>query len=517
MNSTDFEMNKEVLQRAKELFEKVKDSKDYEYIKKLCLEERKWLDEKGYKLTTLGKYICYYTQFINTIPPEDLEIDKNAYFNNRQQRRHIFFKYCSLTKEEWDKRNTKTNVINRMENPTLIDPDVYLKTTGILLWSDEPHKLTVGLIAATGRRPTEILSTAKFTKIEDEKYGVLFEGQLKKRGENPLFKIATLYPADFIIDRLNFLRSTENNQMLQELELYEVNDKRGVSINRVVKKYFSTGLPPRYGNESISCKDLRAAYGRLASKREYPDKDSKQQIYFGQLMGHLKGENPTDRDLKSLLTTMNYNDYYIKKDIPFPEIPNKDIPFPEIPNKDDLGKTEIMIYEKDIPELKEYQEILGNVSEAQAIRFLLSKVKDLKKTLDEMKDKQKLIAVKKESKPPEDFSTWSNQDLILDNKKKHTPGSAYEKIERGLKAIMDYNNYTATSNQERWFVSIRSIQALTGCRHSAVQKYVKTKQILLDDHNNKFGLNRYTNRRRDKEIYEVIPGFKQSKSEFINS
>jgi len=274
-----------------------------------------------------------------------------------------------------------------------------------------------------------------------------------------------------------------------------------------VKKYFSTGLPPRYGNESISCKDLRAAYGRLASKREYPDKDSKQQIYFGQLMGHLKGENPTDRDLKSLLTTMNYNDYYIKKDIPFPETPNKD----------DIFKTEIMIYKKDIPELKEYQEKLGNVSEAQAIRFLLSKVKELEKTIDEMKDKEKLIPVQKKEKPPEDFSTWSNQDLILDNKKKHTPGSAYEKIERGLKAIMDYNNYTATSNEERWFVCIRSIQALTGCRHSAVQKYVKNKQIVLDDHNNKFGLNRYTNRGRDKEIYEVIPGFKQSKSEFTSS
>jgi hypothetical protein len=88
--------------------------------------------------------------------------------------------------------------------------------TGKLLASDDPHELAVGLIAATGRRPHEIIARAKFATIKDKPYHVEFEGQGKKRGDKPVFEIATLYPANYVIKALARLRKEPSTQSLLE-------------------------------------------------------------------------------------------------------------------------------------------------------------------------------------------------------------------------------------------------------------------------------------------------------------
>jgi hypothetical protein len=126
---------------------------------------------------------------------------------------------CGLDRDDWKQRNETTRVIGRLGNDQEIDPDAYLEVTGQLLESADPHELTVGIIAATGRRPHEILARAKFTPIEGQAYQVQFEGQGKKRGDQPVFPIATLYPGEYVIKCLHRLRREGNTKVLLEKSL----------------------------------------------------------------------------------------------------------------------------------------------------------------------------------------------------------------------------------------------------------------------------------------------------------
>jgi len=103
---------------------------------------------------------------------------------------HDVILLCGLTNQEWSDRNQTTRVTDRLQNGQEIDPDLYLEVTRKLLENNDPHELAVGLIAATGRRPHEILARAKFSLIKGEDYQVKFSGQDKKRGETPVFAIA---------------------------------------------------------------------------------------------------------------------------------------------------------------------------------------------------------------------------------------------------------------------------------------------------------------------------------------
>jgi hypothetical protein len=122
------------------------------------------------------------------------------------------------------------------------------------------------LIAATGRRPHEILARAKFAPIEGEAYQVQFEGQGKKRGDKPVFPITTLYPAEYIIKCLTRLRREASTKaLLKEVANEFPNDlaaqnqaidsRRNGSLNRVVRQYFGDkgqstprlGFPSRRG------------------------------------------------------------------------------------------------------------------------------------------------------------------------------------------------------------------------------------------------------------------------------
>ena len=54
--------------------------------------------------------------------------------------------------------------------------------------------------------------------MESKPYHVVFEGQGKKRGEKPVFEIATLYPADYVIKALARLgRESSTKALIKEV------------------------------------------------------------------------------------------------------------------------------------------------------------------------------------------------------------------------------------------------------------------------------------------------------------
>jgi hypothetical protein len=99
-----------------------------------------------------------------------------------------------------------------------------------------------------------------------------------------------------------------------------------------------------------------------------------------------------------------------------------------------------------------------------------------------------------------DWESIPSEDL----KGKHTPGSAEEKIRRTVKAIMEHNDYKAPSNNERWFIGVRSIQDLSGCNYTPIKKYVDDHKTMIDDHNVKYGLSNQHNKKHKQEIGLVI-------------
>jgi len=343
-------MSKAVQEQVDRLFEAVKDLRSLEEITPHCDAFNEFINAKTtYTKDSLGTVLSrvgFYKKF-KSLP---LEQGKNADLVEKfdkegspkgHELQHYCLLLCGLSKEDWKDRNTTTRVNDRLTGDGQeVNPETYLEVAGRLLQSNNPHELAVGLIAATGRRPHEILARAKFSPIKNQEYWVMFEGQGKKRGEKPVFKISTLYPANYIIKKLNQLRELTRD-FIREIEIEfrddiatqnrKIEDRRGNSLRRVVQEYFGgkeTETPIlnfRNSEDQNDCKALRAAYLCLATDRDCKGSLGSKMLHAAKLAGHFTNETPTDKDLNHLITTLGYADYYTTKPVPFPIIKDENM------------------------------------------------------------------------------------------------------------------------------------------------------------------------------------------------
>ncbi len=343
-------MSKAVQEQVEQLFQAVKDLQSLEEIKPHCENFNEWINQNtSYSIKSLGTVLSragFYKKF-KSIPLEqgknaDSEPKHDAQGNvTGNELKHYVLLLCGLDKSHWEERNKSTRVSDRLENGQEISPDEYLEVTGKLLESQDLHEVAVGLIAATGRRPHEVLARAKFAAVEGQSYQVMFTGQGKKRGDKPVFPIATLYPASYIIDRLNWLRKEPTTKALLAEVANEnstdlsaqnraIDSRRNGSLNRVVRAYFGDKgdkapiLNFRHGEEQDNCKALRAAYLALATERDCQGSTGSKMLHAARLAGHFVKDAPTDRDLQNLVTTLGYADYYLTKPVGFPDAPSKE-------------------------------------------------------------------------------------------------------------------------------------------------------------------------------------------------
>src|SRR4028118_1436147 len=251
-------MSKILREQIDQLFEATKDLKSLEEIEPYCNQFNEWINtHTNYSTKSLGTVLSrygFYKKF-KSIPLEQglnaeaiAKHDENGNVKGHELK-HYAVLMCGLDRDDWAKRNTSSRVIGRLGNDQELDPETYLEVTGQLLESEDPHELAVGIIAATGRRPHEILARAKFAPVEGQAYQVHFEGQGKKRGDKPVFPIATLYPADYIIRCLYRLRREGSTRvLLREVandfpndlaaQNQSIDSRRNGSLNRVVREYF---------------------------------------------------------------------------------------------------------------------------------------------------------------------------------------------------------------------------------------------------------------------------------------
>ena len=564
-------MSKAVQDKVNELFEATKNLKSFEEMQTYCDDFNSWIKENTtYSQNSLGTVLSragLYKKFkslkleqeVNAVPVPKLDKDGNQVAT---ELKHFVLTQCGLTKVDWTDRNTTTRATDRLSNGNEIDPEQYLEVVGKLLTSDDPHELAVGLVASTGRRPHEILARAKFTAVDGKEYQVSFEGQGKKRGEKPVFQIATLYPSSLIIKLHNqLLREPSTKALLKEVTAEFPNDiaaqnraidsRRNGSLNRVVRTYFGDKdsskpvLAIRHGEEQDNCKALRAAYAALATDRDCPKSIGEKMLHAARLLGHYVGEKPTDSSLRQTVTTLGYLDYYTTK----PAL------FPNISVEDKEPKTNVRVFTSDLKAIKELQEkwelpnqqvtVKNLIELAQKAKQLEAKLLDAQAQLEEIKNQQlektdtetmenlestisrildeklsKLLPQLQQgeststnskttkSKVKEDDTDWesmSSEEL----KESKTRGAAEEKLRRSYLSITNHNDHKARDNNgqpdasQMWVINNQALRQLSGCNGMLVKDWMVRHQTAIDDHNNKYGLGTYHNKGRG-DINEAI-------------
>ena len=351
-------MSKAVQEQVDQLFEATKGLQSLEEIKPHCEAFNEFINTKtSYSTKSLGTVLSragFYKKF-KSLPLEQGKNAESVPKHDAQgnvtgnELKHYVLLLCGLDKKDWEERNETTRVSDRLTNAgedgntgIEINSETYLEVTSNLLASEHPHELAVGLIAATGRRPHEILARGKFTPIDGESYQANFEGQGKKRGEKPVFKISTLFPASYIIERLNHLRKEPSTKSLLKEVANEfptdlaaqnkaIEDRRGNSLRRVVQEYFGGKdnreplLNFRHGQEQNDCKALRAACACLVTERDCTGSLGAKMYFAACFLGHITpGEKISDSDLKHITTTLGYSDYYTTKPVGYPSAPEKE-------------------------------------------------------------------------------------------------------------------------------------------------------------------------------------------------
>ena len=561
-------MSKALQEKIDELFEATKDLKSLEEIKPYCSQFNEWITANtNYSNKSLGTVLSRYG-FYKKFKSITLEQGKNAEAIAKhdengnvkgQELKHYAVLMCGLDRDDWAKRNTSSRVIGRLGNDQEIDPDAYLEVTGQLLESNDPHELAVGIIAATGRRPHEILARAKFAPIEGEAYQAQFEGQGKKRGDKPVFPIATLYPTEYVIKCLNRLRREASTKALLKEVANEfpsdlaaqnraIDSRRNGSLNRVVRAYFGDKaddmpiLAFRHGEEQDNCKALRAAYGALATECDCQRSVGSKMLHYARLLGHFVKEEPTDKELQNVATSLGYADYFTSLPVPFPTAPQKEKvmqvrvtdedfeTIKQLQKKWELQYPQSVIsrlierHEKTVELGKQLQEFQARINQLEKEKREMSQVKPepqteqataeqttsdmealeskierlieekLSKALSNLAIAQPTQSRATESKPTVqasakeveaiDWSGMSNADLWTTKVK----GASEEKIRRSYEAIALYNDTVATGDDDRLAITNQALRELSGVNGLLVGDWIKAHADEVISHNSKYGM-----------------------------
>jgi hypothetical protein len=517
-------MSKALQQKILELFEATKDLKSLEEIKPHCEIFNEWVNTNtSYSTESLGTVLSrsgFYKKF-KSIPLEQglnaeaITIrDKNGNPKGHELRHYVVL-LCGLDQGDWKQRNETTRVIGRLGNDQELDPDAYLEVTGQLLESADPHELAVGLVAATGRRPHEIIARAKFAPVEGQAYQVQFEGQGKKRGDKPVFPIATLYPGEYIIKCLHRLRREPSTKALLKEVANEfpsdlaaqnqaLDSRRNGSLNRVVRSYFGDKgqsdpiLAFRHGEEQDNCKALRAAYGALATERDCQRSVGSKMLHYARLLGHFVKENPTDKELQGVATTLGYADYFTSKPVPFPTAPEKEkttsIRIAELAKQLLEAKAQINQLQKEREEMSQAQtqQVTISKSELEAMieRMVSEKIEQALANLPKSEKVSQTSEGKAKAqapvKEPEviDWGGMSNADLWATKVK----GASEEKIRRSYEAICLYNDTVAIGDDDRLALTNQALRELSGVNGLLVGDWIKAHADEVISHNSKYGM-----------------------------
>lgn len=498
-------MSNKLKEQVNILFEATKDMMTFEEMEPHIEVFNNFISNQNYKKTSLASKLSSagLNRVFNSVRPIEGKnavsfdkYDKYGHVNGYILKHYVLTK-CGLSKEDWNEVNDNYRATERLNNKGSyqIIPSIHLKTIEELLISEDVHELTVGLIAATGRRPHEILARATFTPVEGNDYKVIFDGQGKKKGEviNP-FEIPTLFPADFIIKKLEKLRKEPDTKTL--IEEYPDNEReqnlsidrrRNKSLNRVVRTYFSD-LPLREGEKFVNCTALRASYAALCVHRDFKNSSvGKKALEGAKVLGHITEENTSDRILTQIATTLGYLDYAVTEDVPFPDVPT---------SYNNENTHRVRINDSDYETFLELKKSLGIKSNQKMCKVLLdmaARTMELERQIKDMNYERKVEVSEYELMETEELNNHKSIE------------ASYEKLNRAFFAITNHNDYTANGEKSLMILPNNvALRTITGCNGNTVKKWLEDNKTSVSDHANKYGLTPLQNRGKT----QIIEGLK---------
>jgi len=382
-------------------------------------------------------------------------------------------------------KDRKNEQRSNLEPITCIDE--YQATIDKLLQSTDYRELTAGLIAATGRRPSEILVTAEFKQINQ--FEVEFTGQIKNRGEDRAsYDTYTLVESYKVLDALARLRRIPEIAELKEDTLAEVDSGKNNKMNSKVKEFFSDLLKPPMGEIELSAKNLRASYAAIAIYLFCPWEKSTNQ-FITEKLGHIGDGSATnyedyqvcDKEGRPLTRgawiarlneeiTKSTEGNIISMELRLSEAAKNTIDNIDfLPFADSVSRIDELIRLARIGKRFEEGELLKEVLIVQSEPH----VKTSEPQIAESEIAESEIAVRE--RKVKDVSELTNTELLGSN----IPYSGLEKIRRAVDAIKIYNE-RQTDAKFQWAINTKSLKDLTGSRTEAVQNYLNATEGRLN-------------------------------------
>ncbi|MBP5977198.1 hypothetical protein HW132_31870 [Brasilonema sp. CT11] len=387
--------------------------------------------------------------------------------------------------------------------------DEYQAKIDVLLQSTDHKELVAGLIAATGRRPSEIYKTAEFKQVGQ--FEVMFTGQLKTRGEvREGYPTYTLVESAKVIDALARLRRMPEIKAIKNLTLAEIDSGKNNKMNAAIKEHFTPLINPPHGEAELSAKNLRASYAAIAIYLFCPWTTSTN-LFIKERLGHT-----------SDATATAYEDYQITDQQGRPLTrgawvqrltENMDKPMhAEIVNMQMRvsAATRAVIDDQEflpfgdrvnrLEELVRLARIGKEFEEGKLVKEVVTVVEKIVEvvqvpvTTSETSTEE--IEVKTSTKQSKkDPSEMTNEELFGS----HAPNSGEEKIRRAVQAIKTYNE-RQYSIKEMWMINTSTLKELTNCRTAVVEKYLKSDEgrLQVTDYNLEKQMGYQHNRGRGK-------------------
>lgn len=475
------EIRQAMRERVANFLAKLDDCKIQKEIEHCCREEKTEFEKKFESLNTRVSYMTQYRNGIKEWQKSIILNESNSYEQSTKSgivRQHYSLLYMNYPRKIHDERMQPTKE-RKDEQRRNLQPincvDKYIETIEILLHSQDYRELVVGLIAATGRRVSEILSTASFT--QKGQFEVYFEGQLKTKGEDRKYPAFTLVESAKVIDGILKLRRMTEIKDMKHWNLAEIDSGKNNTINRYVRESFGELIKSPYGEKELSSKNLRAAYAAIAIHLFCPVNHS-ESLFIKEHLGHVCDA-----------TASNYEDYQVVDIAGMPM--TRGIWVKRI-NEQMLKPKQIMINTRvrmtqAAKEILDNQEFLPFHDQLARIEELV-RLAQIGKQYEEgklLKEVVKVVELVKEVEKPVDevkavetvkpaiarFEEMTDKEL----RGCQAPGSALEKIRRSVQAIKVYNEQQA-EKKAQWAINTSVLEELSGCHSKAVRDYLDSDE-----------------------------------------
>lgn len=220
--------------------------------------------------------------------------------------------WIRFSKEEYVTLNNLKQDLVAARNEAVVyldEPDAIVAHAVRLLDSPEWAVLVAALAVLTGRRSSEILSTAVFEPAS--LWSVWFSGSLKRRGElqELRFEIPTLTTAQRVCEALQKVRLALPDAA--KLTAGQVNQKYGAAVIRACDQHFANLVPLPQGKDNLYTHLFRSVYASIAAFWFCPPRVNETE-FKAAIQGHyalLDEQDPALR--RSLAASRHYSDFEI--------------------------------------------------------------------------------------------------------------------------------------------------------------------------------------------------------------